>query len=88
MCKENCDKCVEDKGCCNGVYRPLEDHKRLITYRVWYFDRHMCSKFANVTASDEYVARKIFRQYHPGCIVRRLYISKYQGDCGGVSNVL
>lgn len=23
MCKENCDTCIEDKSCCNGVYRPL-----------------------------------------------------------------
>ena len=24
MCKENCDTCIEDKSCCNGVYRTLE----------------------------------------------------------------
>lgn len=24
MCKENCDTCIEDKSCCNGVYRTLD----------------------------------------------------------------
>lgn len=23
MCEENCDTCIEDKSCCNGVYRPM-----------------------------------------------------------------
>lgn len=23
MCKENCSTCIEDKSCCNGVYRPI-----------------------------------------------------------------
>lgn len=23
MCKENCDKCLQDKSCCDGVYYPL-----------------------------------------------------------------
>lgn len=23
MCKENCDKCLQDKSCCNGVFHSL-----------------------------------------------------------------
>lgn len=23
MCKENCDTCIEDKSCCNGMYHPI-----------------------------------------------------------------
>ena len=29
MCKENCDKCLEDKSCCSGVYRPLNGHQEV-----------------------------------------------------------
>lgn len=25
MCNENCDTCIEDKSCCNGVYRTLDE---------------------------------------------------------------
>lgn len=25
MCNENCDICIEDKSCCNGVYRMLDE---------------------------------------------------------------
>lgn len=28
MCKENCDKCLQNKSCCDGVYYPLVESCR------------------------------------------------------------
>lgn len=49
MCNENCDTCIEDKSCCNGVYRPL------FSPCIWCENAHGCDHRYHSDECREYL---------------------------------